>query len=187
MQDTLRKLGVDYPSFEGMFKWLASFTTILPATIAISLGRNPSGAVSDIVTGFEPLKKIRVAIIAIAVLLLGAWLLAQQDLISNWWFVLAVAFIMIGVPRIAQALKPSAFMTPEQYRAKQGEVPLELIGIDRPFTPADGHMLDAALNFGGTTDGHAKASQHPLAFALASDQTIIDDIAGEAPEPEVVQ
>jgi ABC-type branched-subunit amino acid transport system permease subunit len=187
IQDTFRKLGVDYPSFHGAFKWLASFTTILPATIAISLGKNPSGAVSDIVTGFEPLRKIKAAIVAIVVLLLGAWLLARQDIISNWWFVLLVAVIMIGVPRVAQALKPSAFMTPEQYRAKQAEVPLELIGIDRPFTVADVHMLDAALQFGGTGNGHAKVSEHPLAFALASDQTIIDDIAGEAPEPEVVQ
>ena len=47
-------------------------------------------------------------------------------------------------------------------------------------------MLDGELHFGWTGDGHAKMAQHPLAFALASDQTIIDDIAGEVTEPESV-
>ena len=49
---------------------------------------------------------------------------------------------------------------------------------------ADRRMLDAQLAL-GAGNGHATFAQHPLAFALASDQTIIDDIAGEG-EPEVV-
>jgi branched-subunit amino acid ABC-type transport system permease component len=187
MQDTLRKLGVDYPSFEGMFKWLASFTTILPATIAISLGRNPSGAVSDIVDGYEPLRRARSAVIALVALLLGAWLLAQQDLISNWWFVVLVAVIMIGVPRIAQALRPGAFMAPDEYEARKGQVPLELVGVDRPFTPADARMLDSALELDGAAARRASASGQALTMAAASNGRNTRGMSGPAPEPEVVK
>src|SRR5690606_13210995 len=56
MHDTFEKLGTDYSSFEGGFDWLASFTTLLPAVIGINLGKNPSGAVSDIVHGYSQLK-----------------------------------------------------------------------------------------------------------------------------------
>jgi branched-subunit amino acid ABC-type transport system permease component len=182
--DTFTKLGNDYPSFDGIFDWLSDFTTLLPALIGISLGKNPSGAVSDIVAGFEPLGRVKAAIVAIVVLLVGTWFLAHEDVISNWWFVVLFAVIMVGVPRIAQALKPEAFMSREQIYARRHAVPLELVGIDRPFTPADRRMLDGELEF-GVGNGHASFAQHPLAFALASDQAIIDEIAGES-EPEVV-
>ncbi|HEX7096810.1 MAG TPA: ABC transporter permease [Acidimicrobiales bacterium] len=183
MHDTFEKLGTDYPSFEGLFDWLGDFSTILPAMIGISLGKNPSGAVSDIVHGYSQLKNFKAAIVAIVVLLLGAWALAYQDVISNWWFVILFVVIMVGVPRLAQVVKPEAFLTPEQVRARRAEVPLELVGIDRPFTEADRRMLDAALTL-GRADSHASIAQHPLAFAIAADQRVIDDIAGETTERE---
>jgi hypothetical protein len=176
--DTFTKLGGDYPSFEKYFDFLSDFTTLLPAIIGINLGKNPSGAVSDIVHGFEPLGRFKAAIVAIVVLLIGAWALAHEDVISNWWFVVLFAAIMIGVPRIAQSVKPEAFMTREQVYARRNAVPLELMGVDKPFTVADRRMLDGALAIGAGAS-HASVAQHPLAFALAGDQTIIDDIAGE--------
>jgi branched-chain amino acid transport system permease protein len=177
--DTFTKLGGDYPSFEKYFDWLSDFTTLLPAIIGINLGKNPSGAVSDIVHGFEPLGRFKAAIVAIVVCLVGIWLLAHEDLISNWWFVVLFAVIMVGVPRIAQSIKPEAFMTREQIYARRTAVPLEMMGIDKPFTVADRRMLDGALAI-GASEHHAKVTQHPLAFALAGDQTIVDDIAGES-------
>jgi hypothetical protein len=89
------------------------------------------------------------------------------------------AAIMVGVPRIGQSLKPEAFMTREQVYARRNAVPLEMMGIDKPWSVADKRLLDTELAL-GSGNGHAKFGQHPLAFALASDQTIIDDIAGEA-------
>jgi branched-chain amino acid transport system permease protein len=181
MHDTLKKLGTDFDAFEGLFDLLSDLSTLLPATIAITLGKNPSGAVSDIVHGFEPLKNLKASIVAIVALLVGAWALAYTEVISNWYFVILFVVIMIAVPRIAQTAKPEAFMTREQIYARRNAVPLELIGVDRPFSPADVHMLDQALQFEASGNGHAKATEHPLAFALASDRTIIDDIAGEEP------
>jgi branched-chain amino acid transport system permease protein len=183
--DTFTKLGNDHPSFDGTFDWLSDFTTLLPAIIGINLGKNPSGAVSDIVHGFQPLARLKAAIVTIVVLLVGTWFLAHQEVISNWWFVVLFVVIMVGVPRIAQSLKPQAFLSPEQVQARRDEVPLELVGIDRSFTAADRHMLDGALAI-GAADGHAKLTEHPLAYALASDRAFVDEIAGEAHEPETV-
>lgn len=130
LPDSFTKLGTDHPSLEALFDWLSDFTTLLPAIIGINLGRNPSGAVSEIVEGTEPLGRIKAAIVAMVALLAGAWLLAHQDIISNWWFVVAVAAIMIGVPQLARLLRPEAFWTPEQLEARRAN-PFDL-GALRP-------------------------------------------------------
>ena len=115
---------------------------------------------------------------------LGAWALAYQDVISNWWFVILFAVIMMGVPQISRAIKPEAFLTREQVRARRAEVPLELVGIERPFTEHDRRMLDAALDLDGDGDQRVSIAERPFAFAIASDQATIDDIAGEATDRE---
>jgi ABC-type branched-subunit amino acid transport system permease subunit len=145
MQNTFTKLGTDYKSFDGMFSFLAKLTTVMPALIGVSLGKNPSGAVNDIVMGFEPLRRAKPLVIGGIAALLVIWGLAAGDVIGNWWFVILFVAVMMLVPRVAMMVKPDAFLAPEVVEAKRREVPLELVGIDRRFDPADRRMLDAGL------------------------------------------
>ena len=50
LQSTFDKLGADHPDFEGTFEFLAQLTTVLPALLGVSIGRNPTGAVERILT-----------------------------------------------------------------------------------------------------------------------------------------
>ena len=59
LQATFDKLGADHPDFEGTFEFLAQLTTVLPALLGVSIGRNPTGAVERIVNDLGPLKRAR--------------------------------------------------------------------------------------------------------------------------------
>jgi hypothetical protein len=57
--------------------------------------------------------------------------------------------LLLLLPVIAQALMPEAFEVEGEERAEEDDVPLEFVGIDRPFTPADRLYLDSALGLHG--------------------------------------
>ena len=73
----------------GFWSVMANLSLVAPALIGVSLGRNPSGAVPDIVAAYKPLWQAK------GVLLLGvmaevvAYLLVLTKVMGNWWLVLA--------------------------------------------------------------------------------------------------
>jgi branched-chain amino acid transport system permease protein len=91
---------------------MANLSLVAPALIGVSLGRNPSGAVPDIVARYRPLWHAK------GVLLLGvmaevvAYLLVLTKVMGNWWLVLATALIAIALPAVGQLVQPEAFRHP---------------------------------------------------------------------------
>ncbi len=56
------------------------------------------------------------------------------------------AAVAVALPRVARWLEPAAEEAPEGVPAAAGaELPLELVGVSRPFSEADRVMLDEAL------------------------------------------
>jgi branched-subunit amino acid ABC-type transport system permease component len=144
-QNTFDKLGADHATLEGLFSFLARFTTVLPALMGVSMGKNPSGAVSDMVLNFEPLKKVKRVLVPGLALIGAVYLLAWQEVISNWWFIVVVALVIVALPAIGKVVDPEAFgITRDE--ADGDTLPPELVGIDRPFTPADREWLDRELH-----------------------------------------
>jgi hypothetical protein len=144
-QNTFDKLGVDHASLEGLFSFLARFTTVLPALMGVSMGKNPSGAVSDMVVNFEPLKKVKRVLVPGLALIGVVYVLAWQEVISNWWFIVFVAVVIVALPAVGKLVDPEAFGVTREHRDEDA-VPPELVGIDRPFTPADREWLDRELH-----------------------------------------
>jgi Branched-chain amino acid transport system / permease component len=146
LQSTFDKLGTDYPDFEGTFEFLAQLTTVLPALLGVSIGRNPTGAVERILTDLGPLKRARSAIIGAIAVVAVAYLLARNEAISNWWLIvitgLVLAALNVVTKRLTAADRRRAVALPGTASA---DLPLELVGVARPFTVADREMLDAAL------------------------------------------
>jgi branched-subunit amino acid ABC-type transport system permease component len=134
-QALFTKLGVDYPAFAEPLKWLSQFTSVMPALIGVSLGRNPSGFLHDSYKdwGLVIRQRTRVFVAGVAVEL-GAWLLAFQHVIGNWTFALFTMAWVLVLPRFAP--RPP----------REASTPVELIGIDRPFTPADKVEIDRRLS-----------------------------------------
>jgi len=143
LQNTFDKLGADFPDAEGFFEFLARFTTVLPALMGVSIGRNPTGAVEQIVVEFGALRRAKPVVVAGCAAVAVAYLLARNDSISNWWFVVIVGAVIVAMPLAAKRLAPPTAATAPA--DGQGGVPLELVGVARPFEPADRDMLDREL------------------------------------------
>ena len=145
IQNIFTKVGADYKSFSGLFEFLKDFTSVLPALIGVSLGRNPSGAVNGIIEGFAPLGRAkRLAFVGVGIEFV-AYLLTWQGAISHWAFALFTIAMFLFWPRVVITLRPDIVLTPEQIEARRTAVPLELVGIERPFTQSDLDAYEKAL------------------------------------------
>jgi hypothetical protein len=164
MQNTFDKLGADHSDFEGLFEFLANLTLVLPALMGVSIGRNPTGAVERIVVDFGPVRRVRPVLVGAIAAVGAGYLLARNGAISNWWFVVIVLAVVAAMPAAARALVPEAYASPGAGRAAApgggtgADVPLELVGVSRPYTAADREMLDAALGLDGRTDPRAETA-----------------------------
>jgi branched-chain amino acid transport system permease protein len=148
LQSTFDKLGVDHPDFEGTFEFLAQLVTVLPALLGVSIGRNPTGAVERILTDLGPLKRARPAVVGAIAVVAVAYLMARNETISNWWLIVITMLVLAALNLVTRRVTAAdrraeaAAALPDETSA---ELPLELVGVARPFTVADREMLDAAL------------------------------------------
>ena len=145
LQNTFDKLGVDYPDAEGLFDFLARFTTVLPALMGVSIGRNPTGAVEQIVVEFGAARRAKPVVVAgcaaVAVVLpVGAQRQHQQLVVRR-----ARRLVIVAMPLAAKRLAPPRRRWPPPRPTGDEDVPLELVGVARPFEPADRDMLDREL------------------------------------------
>ena len=129
---------VGSPIIGNLFPSLTQLPLLLFGTAGIGMARNPNGFVLEIKDRWVPVWKKP----AVAVGILGAevvvWVLRLAHAYSNWPFaILAVAVLAVG-PLFATPL-------PQIRPAAEGEIPLEWVGIDRPFTIDDVTALDSAL------------------------------------------
>jgi branched-chain amino acid transport system permease protein len=93
----------------GFWSVLANLSLVAPALIGVSLGRNPSGAVPQIVASYRPLWKVK-GVLALGVLAeLVAYLLVLTKVMGNWWFVLATALVALALPALGRVVRPEAF------------------------------------------------------------------------------
>ncbi|MCU1376495.1 MAG: inner-rane translocator, partial [Actinomycetia bacterium] len=154
LSNTTTKLGVDHASLKGLFDFAGDFVTVLPATIGITMAKNPNGAVHDIVTNFRAMAKARNVLIAATVVEAVLYGLARGDVIGNWWFLLLSFGLLLVLPVVAKAVQPEAFIEAGATEATpEDEMPLEWVGIDRPFTLEDRDYLDRALGLHGNGNG----------------------------------
>jgi hypothetical protein len=158
LRNTFDKLGVDHPDAEGLFEFLAQLTTVLPALMGVSLGRNPTGAVEQIAVDFGGLRRAKPVVVTGLAAVSVAFLLARSGSISNWWFLVIVGLVIVAMPSAAKRLAApdGAGAGAEMAVPADGappELPLELVGVARPFAPADRAMLDRRLGLGPPRGG----------------------------------
>ena len=153
MQDTFAKLGVDHPDLEGLFEFLANLTLVLPALMGVSIGRNPTGTVEKVLVDFAPVRRARPVLVGGIAVVGVAYLLARDGTISNWWLIVVTAAVVVAMPPLARRSAPEPDLTTATagtpgapaVAGTQADLPLELVGVARPYTVADREMLDAAL------------------------------------------
>ena len=152
MQNTLTKLGNDYTSLEAVFGFLVSAVTIGPATIGITMGKNPSGAITDIVESLEQMKKSKPLMLTVIGLQFLIWLGAMTEVYSNWWFVIFTAANLLIVPPLGGAIVGRAAT---KKAGVEPPIPPEMVGVERDFTEDDRLEMDKVLGIEGVPIPHA--------------------------------
>ena len=142
MTNTLTKLGQDYASIEAIFAFLVSAVTVMPATIGITMGKNPSGAVTDIVEGFSLLKDAKPLLYSMIGLEAIIYGLTVAGVITNWNFVILTGVVLFVIPPVGGKFYGAYMM---KKFGVPPPMPPELIGIDRPYTDEDLATMDHAL------------------------------------------
>jgi hypothetical protein len=146
MQNTFTKLGNDLRSIEPIFSFLVSLVTVLPATIGITMGKNPSGAITDIVEGLEDMKRAKPVMYTVIGLQALIWFGCWRDVYNGWWFTIFTALNLLVVPAVLGAIYKAYMLRKHKVPPP---MPAELIGIDRAFTDDDRHEMDHVLGLDG--------------------------------------
>ncbi len=108
LTSTFQNLSTDHGG-GGFWSVLANLSLVAPALIGVSLGRNPSGAVPDIVASYRPLWRVK-GVLALGIAAeLVAYLLVVTKVMGNWWLVLATGVIALALPALGRAVRPEAF------------------------------------------------------------------------------
>jgi branched-subunit amino acid ABC-type transport system permease component len=159
---TFNHLSDNHTDLHGLYATFAHIAAVLPALIGIGLGRNPSGAMHDVVEMWRPMRRAKPVLAAGAATAVLLYVLALTNTITNWWFVILIFVLLAALPIIGQMVMPEAFLGPEEVARRRAVVPDELVGVDAPYTPQLRESLDRALGF--------EATPKPVAPALAAER-----------------
>jgi branched-chain amino acid transport system permease protein len=150
---TFQNLASAHADLHGLFTFLSHIAAVSPALIGIGLGRSPTGAAHDVMEGYRSLRDRKGLLAGGLVLEFFFYVLALAGVIGNWWFAILTIVLVMVLPLVGQ-------MTGEEAaRQRAAEVPLELAGINSPYSDALRADLDRAL---GISD-QAIAYQQPAA------------------------
>jgi len=142
LNGSLKKFAVDYAGLEAIFMFFVSAVTVLPATIGITMGKSPSGAVNDIVDGYSRLKDAKPLMYSMIGIEVVAYALTAAGVLTNWHFAIVTIIVLFVVP-------PLGGKVYEKYMLKKfgvpPPVPAEMIGIERPYTDDDLAEMDRVL------------------------------------------
>lgn len=116
LQLTFHNLALDHNQVGQFFGWGTAehLAALLPATIGITMGSNPSGSVENIVESFRPVLENAKVLVATLAALVVAFALTATHVWGDWWFVFAFGVIGVAAPAFAQHLAPSTTGTPSE-------------------------------------------------------------------------
>ncbi len=158
---TFQNLAQNHIDLHGVWSFIGHFAAVAPALIGIGVGRSPGGSIGDIVASYRPLAKARSVIIGGVVVEAVFYGLALGGVINNWSFAALTAVVFLLLPVAGQVLTPAAFLGEEEVARRQAEVPLELVGVDSPYTTAGLVDLDRRLGIPATAGVTAELSTDP--------------------------
>ncbi|MCC5580322.1 ABC transporter permease [Microtetraspora sp. AC03309] len=144
MVGTFNDLAAATPAMETIYKSLGQLAMVATALIGMGVGKNPSGTVHDIIEGYRSLRKAKPVLIGGAVAEAVLYVLTLTGVIGNWWFAILSACLGMMLPVFGKMIMPEAVLSEEEL-ARRRSTPLELAGIDEPYTEELRRRLDREL------------------------------------------
>jgi branched-chain amino acid transport system permease protein len=137
-----------FPIAVAIVPFMDNLNRVLPGTMGVALGRNPNGAVHDIATGYRVLAEVPLALVGLAVTLVGGAGLALSGAISGWHLTVVVGLGLLVWPGVATAMLRDA---PSEGDDEQWE----WAGLRRPLSDEQLRTIEGSLGI-DTTVGAAR-------------------------------
>jgi branched-chain amino acid transport system permease protein len=127
--------------------WFENVNRVLPGTLGVALGRNPNGIVHSLREGFAPLRRAPALLVVTVAGTAAVVALRLGDALTGAPFALALLGVPLAGGLGAQLLaaRRERALPPDGAGDARREVPLEWVGIERPFAEADVAALDREL------------------------------------------
>jgi branched-chain amino acid transport system permease protein len=124
IQHTFFNLANAHNDWGQLLSWATAYhlAALLPATIGITLGGNPSGSVANIVESYKPIIKDLPILISTLVALGIAYVMTLTHVWGNWWFVFCFGIIGIISPAVAERRMKASNSQPPQSNNAQPEM-----------------------------------------------------------------
>ncbi len=124
IQHTFFNLANAHNDWGQLLSWATAYhlAALLPATIGITLGGNPSGSVANIVESYKPIIKDLPILIGTLVALGIAYVMTLTHVWGNWWFVFCFGIIGIISPAVAERRMKASNSQPPQSNNAQPEM-----------------------------------------------------------------
>lgn len=139
---TFGDLALENEGMATVYRALGHLVLVGTALVGMGVGRNPSGFVHDLVDGYRAIRTARPLLFGAGALGAVLYVLALTGVIGTWTFALAALCVVMLLPAVGRAYL-------EEGRGGR-PVPLELVGVDEPYTDALRVRLDRELGLKGT-------------------------------------
>ncbi|QFG24519.1 ABC transporter permease [Actinomadura sp. WMMB 499] len=149
---TFSDLALQHPGPADIFTALGHLVMVLTALVGMGVGRNPSGVVHDIAEGYRAMRGAKPVLYGAGAFGAVLYALAVTGVIGSWTFSLVALCVVMLLPVVGR-------MYLEEGRKR--ETPLELLGVDEPYTDELRARLDRELGLpvtGGALKGEASVT-----------------------------
>ena len=131
-------------ALNGLYGLLAHLAAVAPALIGLTIGRSPSGFLHELFEGYRRLRNARPVLVGGAAFELLIYLLSLTGVLGHWWFGVLTYVLAVMLPTFGQLLMPDAMRAPGA-PVPERPLPLDLVGIDEPYSDRVRQSLDRQL------------------------------------------
>jgi branched-chain amino acid transport system permease protein len=158
---TMNNLAVEHPAYHGLFSTFAQIIAVSAGLIGVVVARSPSGFVHGLTQGYRGMERAVPTLVGAAVVGVGLYIAALTRVLPNWWFAILVYAIVMLLP-VVHGLIRNTLDAASANDAIAAHVPLDLVGVDTPFSSDVLESIDRQL--GLDANGHGPGSfARPLA------------------------
>ncbi|WP_067180561.1 ABC transporter permease [Microtetraspora niveoalba] len=170
---TFNDLAMADPAMGTVYTSIGQLAMVATALIGMGVGKNPSGTVHDLVGSYRALRNAKPVLVGGAAAEAVLYVLALTGVIGNWWFAILTACLGMMLPVLGRMLMPAAVLGAEE-AARRRSTPLELAGVEEPYTEELRRRLDREL---GLPAGAAPATPRRTGFPLAAEEGDVHAVA----------
>jgi branched-chain amino acid transport system permease protein len=133
------------PILVDIFPWYENISRLLPGTMGIALGRNPNGIIQELRVSFAPVGENITALVLTLASVAAVLGLRLAEVIDGGVFALLLILAILSGSLLLRVLEARGSAPTGHDATESATVPLEWVGIERPFTREDVAELDREL------------------------------------------